>query len=236
MDVPAVVASIESDLRAVSTPERAEGQKRYLKSDFEFLGATVPAIRKIAKAVRRTHPDLDHDTLMDLTATLWEPPVFETRLAAVELLTLHLPLLEAGDLPVVETMIRQSKTWALVDVLAATVVGDLITRFPPLNQTLDRWATDPDFWIRRSALLAHLKPLREGGDFERFSGYADAMLEEKEFFIRKAIGWVLRDMSHPRPQLVAEWVGPRTHRMSGVTIREAVKKLPPEQAESFMEA
>ena len=236
MDVPDLVAFIESELRTVATPERAAGEKKYLKSDLDFLGATVPAIRKVAKGVRRRHPDLDHDTVMELAAALWQPPIHELRMSAVEVLCLHLPLLTAADLPAVESMIRQSRTWALVDVLAATVVGDLITRFPGLNKQLDRWATDEDFWIRRSALLAHLKPLREGGDFERFSRYADAMLEEKEFFIRKAIGWVLRDMSRTRPQLVADWVAPRTHRMSGVTIREAIKKLPPEHAAAFLEA
>jgi 3-methyladenine DNA glycosylase AlkD len=236
VDVSTVVASIESDLREVSTPERAAGSKQYLKSDLDFLGATVPDIRKVAKRVRRAHPDLDHDSVMALAAALWESTVFELRMSAVEILCLHLPVLEAGDLPTIEAMLRASKTWALVDVLASTVVGNLITRFPDLNDELDRWATDDDFWIRRSALLAHLKPLREGGDFTRFSRYADSMLEEKEFFIRKAIGWVLRDMSRNRPEVVAAWVGPRTHRVSGVTIREAVKKLPPQQAESLMEA
>jgi 3-methyladenine DNA glycosylase AlkD len=77
-------------------------------------------------------------------------------------------------------------------------------------------------------MLALLIPLRRGGgDFDRFARYADAMLEEKEFFIRKAIGWVLRDTARRRPDLVAAWLGPRIHRASGVTVREAVKPLTP---------
>jgi 3-methyladenine DNA glycosylase AlkD len=75
-------------------------------------------------------------------------------------------------------------------------------------------------------MLALLVPLRRGGgDFERFSRYADAMLEEREFFIRKAIGWVLRDTSKKRPAMIAEWLAPRMHRASGVTLREALKYL-----------
>jgi len=91
---------------------------------------------------------------------------------------------------------------------------------------LDRWARDPDFWVRRSAMLALLVPLRRGGgDFERFSRYADAMLDEREFFIRKAIGWVLRETSKRRPAMIAEWLAPRMRRASGVTLREALKYL-----------
>jgi 3-methyladenine DNA glycosylase AlkD len=101
---------------------------------------------------------------------------------------------------------------------------------PTAAAVLDRWAVDDDFWIRRSALLALLESLRRGeGDFERFAKYADAMLEEKEFFIRKAIGWVLRDTARKRPDMVFEWLLPRAARASGVTLREACKPLSAEQ-------
>ena len=75
-------------------------------------------------------------------------------------------------------------------------------------------------------MLCLLEPLRSGGgDWERFCRYADQMLGEREFFIRKAIGWILRDTSRQRPELVADWVRSRVDRMSGVTRREAVKYL-----------
>ena len=77
---------------------------------------------------------------------------------------------------------------------------------------------------------------RGGGDFERFSRYADAMLDEKEFFIRKAIGWVLRDTGKKRPDLVYDWILPRAHRASGVTLREALKPLSDEQRDAVRAA
>jgi 3-methyladenine DNA glycosylase AlkD len=102
---------------------------------------------------------------------------------------------------------------------------------------LDRWAVDDDFWIRRSVLLALLVPLRRGdGDFQRFSRYADGMLDEEEFFIRKAIGWVLRDTARKRPDLVYRWLLPRAARASGVTVREAVKPLSAEQRAAVLAA
>lgn len=100
---------------------------------------------------------------------------------------------------------------------------------------LDRWAGDPDFWVRRAALLAHLEPLRRGGgDFDRFDGYADAMLGEREFFIQKAIGWVLRDTARKRPDLVFAWLLPRASRASAVTIREAIKPLSEAQRRAIL--
>jgi 3-methyladenine DNA glycosylase AlkD len=149
----------------------------------------------------------------------------------VELLRARPGLLSpaAPDIGLIERLLRESGTWALVDDLAGHVMGGLAEAHPELAGTvLDRWAADGDFWLRRSAMLALLGPLRRGdGDFARFSRYADSMLAEREFFIRKAIGWVLRDTAKRRPQLVAAWLAPRAHLVSGVTIREAVRPLPP---------
>ena len=102
---------------------------------------------------------------------------------------------------------------------------------------LDRWAVDEDFWLRRAAMLALLVALRRGdGDFDRFGRYADAMLEDTEFFIRKAIGWVLRDTARRRPAMVYQWLLPRAARASGVTLREAVKPLTEDQRAAVLAA
>jgi 3-methyladenine DNA glycosylase AlkD len=156
----------------------------------------------------------------------------------VELLDVWADRLLARDLAgVVERLLRESRTWALVDGLAASVAGPLVERFPSLGRTLDRWARDDDFWIRRAALLAELVPLREGrGDFARFARHADAMLEERELFVRKAIGWVLRDASRRDPDRVARWLLPRARRASGLTLREATRHLPAESRAAVLAA
>jgi 3-methyladenine DNA glycosylase AlkD len=232
-----LAAQIESQLRAVGDPERAEHEKRYLKSDLEHAGASVPAIRKIAKATLADHPTLDHDGVVGLVNALWARPLHECRMAAVDLLELRSDALRPADMKLVERLIRESRTWALADGLAANVAGALVERHPELSKTLDRWSSDEDFWVRRSALLAFLVPLRRGeGDFARFGRYADEMLEEREFFIRKAIGWVLRDTARKRPDLVYGWLEPRASRASSVTVREAVKYLSDEQREGIAAA
>ena len=232
----AVADDLERDLRALGTLERAEGEKRYLKSDLDFLGVSVWGIRTVMKSFAKQHPDLPRDDVVALIEALWAKPVFERRMIAAMLLEEHVAVLEPGDLELIERLIRQSKTWALVDVLSGDVVGEIILRNPKVAATLDAWAKDDDFWVRRSALLAQLLPLKHGASFRRFATYADAMLDEKEFFIRKAIGWVLRETAKRRPDEVYEWLAPRAHRSSGVTIREAVKYLDDTRKNALMSA
>lgn len=220
---------IDAGLRAAARPERAAGEKAYLKSTLEHYGTSMPAIRSAVRTVIG-RDGLTHDDLIALVRDLWELPVHERRAAAIEALEAYGAVLRADDIDLLERMLRASRTWALVDGLAASVVGPLVEHEPSLGATLDRWAADEDFWIRRSALLALLLALRRGeGDFDRFGRYADSMLGEKEFFVRKAIGWVLRDTGRKRPDLVYAWLLPRAAGASGVTVREAVKPLSDEQ-------
>ncbi len=100
-------------------------------------------------------------------------------------------------------------------------------RHPAAASLLDGWVEDPDFWVRRAALLSQLEPLKRGASFDRFDRYADALLDEREFFIRKAIGWVLRESGKRDSDQVYKWLAPRIDRASGVTVREAVKYIEP---------
>lgn len=235
MDVKAEAELLTRELEALGAPERADKEKAYLKSALTHWGVGNPAMRNVAKAWKRANPEPDHDALVALVERLWSAPIYELRFLAMLLLELHPKRLVAGDIALLERLVRESKTWALVDNIATAIVGPLVVRSPALNATLDRWASDPDFWIRRSAMLALLVPLRKGGgDFERFARYADAMLEEKEFFIRKAIGWILRETARKRPDLVYAWLAPRAHRASGLTVREATKYLPEVQREELL--
>ena len=230
MDSAAVAQEMEDQLRSRGDPERAEAEKRYLKSSLEFFGMSVWEIRRVLKRQRR----LSHDELVALVDALWSKPVFELRLAAAFLLEANPSEVGPADLVLLERLIRDSHTWALVDVLAGDVAGSLFVRHPDALPSLDAWAADEDFWVRRSALLALRGPLKDGASLDQFARYADAMLDEKEFFIRKAIGWVLREVGKQRPDEVFEWLAPRTARTSGVTLREAVKYLEPGQREALV--
>jgi 3-methyladenine DNA glycosylase AlkD len=236
-DARAAAAGIAAALLPLGTAERAVQEKRYLKSDLEFLGVSLPGIRRVVTAAVRSRPGLGREDAMAWALALWQEPVHERRMAAVEVLRLHVRELGPADLGPVETMVRAARGWAYVDPLAASVAGAIALRRPEAWPLIDAWAVDQDFWLRRSALLALLAGVRGGQpDLPRFERYAAPMLGEKEFFVRKAIGWVLREMAKEDPVYVAAWTGRHVDRMSGVTFREAVRRLPEAQASQLRAA
>jgi 3-methyladenine DNA glycosylase AlkD len=223
-----LVAGLRAQLEALGNPERAVQEKRYLKSELAFLGVGVPGVRKTAKAFVRTHT-LDHDQLLALTRALWKHEVHELRALAVGILELQHQQLSAADLPALIALVREAKTWALVDWIATKVIGPLADE-PKARKQIDAWARDPDFWVRRTALLAHHDALLQGrGDFEHFARLAVPMLSEKEFFIRKAIGWVLRSTAKRTPQRTYAFVEKHARELSGLSFREATRALSPAQ-------
>jgi len=236
-DPEGAALAVADALRAAGTADRAAREKRYLKSELEFFGVTVPEIRRVVKAAVRDRPGLDGAGLVGWAVALWREPVHERRMAAEEILTLAAPRLGVGDLPTVERLLRESGTWALIDGLAVNVAGSIALRDPRAWPVIDRWAADADFWVRRSALLALLPGVRAGRpELPRFSRYAEPMLAEQEFFIRKAIGWVLREISRRDPGWVSAWTETHLADMSGVTFREAVRRLPAAEADRLRTA
>jgi 3-methyladenine DNA glycosylase AlkD len=230
-DAEAAAAAVMAAMLPLADPERAGQAKRYLKSDLDFLGVSVPGIRSAVTGTARSRPDPGRDGVLAWARALWRERVHERRTAAIEVLRLFTPSLETADLALVEAWIREAHGWAYVDPLAGDIAGLIALRYPPAWPLIDAWAADEDFWIRRSALLTLLPGIRRGQpDRERFERYATSMLAEKEFFIRKAIGWVLRELSKKDPAYVAAWTRQHLDRMSGVTFTEAVRRLPPEQA------
>lgn len=218
-----IAAAVRQELLESADPERAVQQQRYLRSHAEHWGVAVPQVRRAIRVAGR----LGHDDLVDVVDRLWCSAVFDERLAAALLLDRHASLVAAVDLPWLEAMVRQAGTWALVDVLvprplSAAGADDAAAT----TAVLDDWVADEDFWLRRAALLAHLVDLRAGtGDWERFTRHADTLLGDREFFVRKAMGWVLRETARRDPGRVYAWVAERTDRISGVALREAVKPL-----------
>lgn len=233
-----VVEELERNLRAVGDEDRAVGAKAYLKSDLQFIGVAAKPLRAVARTFLTDHPEIDRCSLVELVQTLWQRPVFELKAVAVALLERRTDDLLIGDLELAEDLLRRSNTWALVDWLCTKVAAPLVEREPETAGTiLESWSRDEDFWLRRASMLAQLPALRAGGgDFELFTSFASRMVGEREFFIRKAIGWVLRDVSKKRPDLAFAFLSEHVHEVSGLTLREGSKYLPEEMKESLHRA
>ena len=232
---PAVaVAAARAALTARGSPDRAVGAKAYLKSELDFLGVDAAGLRATAREIVESRPELDHDRLATLVRALWEEPVFELRALGVALLERREGLLGADDLGLIEELLRRSGTWALVDWICTKVAAPVVARAPRASKVLERWSRDADFWMRRAAMLTLLPELRAGrGDFALFARFASRMVGEREFFIRKAIGWVLRDVSRKRPELAFAFLAEHIDRVSGLTLREGAKYLTAAQREAL---
>lgn len=237
MKIRATVQAIEDGLRDVGTPERARGEKRYLKSDLDFLGVAVPQIRKQAGAWLRLRPEASTEDLRRLSRALWQRRTHELRSFGVEILVARVNLLTAEDFALAEWILTRANTWAHVDPVSVHIAGPLSGRFPGLESHLDSWAEHEIFWLRRAALLSHLLQLRRGeGQWHRFVRYAAPMLDETEFFIRKAIGWVLREAGRATPDRVTDFVESHLNAISGLSLREALKHLPTVDRERLLQA
>ena len=230
-DAEAAAAAVMATMAPLADAARAVQARRYLKSDLDFLGVSVPDIRSAVTGTARSGPDPGRAGVLAWARTLWREPVHERRTAAIEVLRHFVRNLEPADLALVEAWVREARGWAYVDPLAGDIAGPIALRHPVAWPLIDTWAADADFWVRRSALLTLLPGIRKGQpDRERFERYATPMLAEKEFFVRKAIGWVLRETAKKDPAYVSAWTREHLDLMSGVTFREAVRRLPPEQA------
>jgi 3-methyladenine DNA glycosylase AlkD len=212
-------------LARAGSSERARWEKVYMKSELRFHGCDAAELRAAARELARDAAD--RAAVLALVEALYATDWFDFRSVAGIVLARRVKLLEARDASVVEDLVRRSRCWAHVDHLAVKVAGPLLLANPkPLGARRARWAKDDDFWVRRLALLAELDELRAGrGDLARFCALAAPMLGEKEFFIRKAIGWVLREVAKKRPAPVRAFVAEHDGELSGLTRREATKYL-----------
>jgi 3-methyladenine DNA glycosylase AlkD len=163
---------------------------------------------------------------------LFSTPVHERYTLGIFLLASYQDRLDRRDLALVEQLVRRGAWWNFVDFLAVDVADPILRSDPRSIPILLRWAKDPEIWVRRAALLAPLPGLKSGEHaFSLFSRIATPMLTEREFFIRKAIGWVLRDVAKRHPDVVASYLEANLRSVSPLTFREAVKYLPKDRRE-----
>ncbi len=209
---------------AAGSAERARYERAYMKSALKFHGVDAKTVRGACAELCRVQP-LDHDALVAVVDGLYATDWFDLRSAAIGVLERKRKLVGVEDGAWLIGLVRRSACWAHVDWIGTKIVPHVLSGRP--GGLLRAWARDDDFWVRRTALLAQLDTLRAGeGDFALFAALAVPMLGEKEFFIRKAIGWVLRETSKRRPELVHDFVVAHRAEMSGLTYREATRRLP----------
>ena len=213
-------------MAASANPEKAEGMRAYMKSAMPYYGINMPEVRAIARGVF-AGAEMDCDEWKATILELWRGARRrEERYVAMFLLSWkrYEQCLGPADMAMLEEMIVTGAWWDHVDELANTV-GDLLRRYPKKVRPLMRsWSTDPNLWKRRVSIICQLR-FKTGTDLALLYGNIESNLDDRDFFIRKAIGWALRQYAWTDPVEVARFVREHESRLSGLSKREALKNI-----------
>jgi 3-methyladenine DNA glycosylase AlkD len=215
------VQRIQDALLSVADPVQAGPMEKYMKNHFTFLGIPRPILAQALKEVIRQKAE-NQTWLLEGVGLLWELEEREFHYAALDLLCRNIKLLTPAALPTLERLIVQHSWWDTVDSLASNAYGPLVQTFPETLITLDTYSRHPNFWLRRVAILHQLR-FRNHTDAQRLFAYCLESAEEPEFFLRKAIGWALREYAKTDFPAVLVFVTEHQSQLSSLSVREALK-------------
>jgi 3-methyladenine DNA glycosylase AlkD len=225
--VTALATAMRDALAAAADPERAPHMQAYMKSDMPYRGISAPDMRLICKRIFADHPLSSCDQWRSSVLELWRDARFrEERYAAIELVALrpHRDCRTPGVLPMYEEMIVNGAWWDHVDAMAHHV-GNLLRTYPDqMRPVMRTWSTDKDLWKRRVSIICQVSFKKET-DVELLYANIEPNLADRNFFIRKAIGWALRSYAWTDPREVERYVEANEARLSGLSRREALKNI-----------
>lgn len=235
-----LIDAVRTGLRNVAQPDNAGPMQAYMKSTMPFLGCTKPLREQVCKPLFKQCLPLSSEAWLDTVAALWREATHrEERYCAVALLQhrQHVPYCtqtatEPMGLPriisLLEEMVVEGAWWDHVDELARSFSVLLQASPEPMRRLLLEWAACDSIWKRRIAILCQL-PFKEQTDFTFMQQcIAPSLLPDalaNEFFLRKGIGWALRNYARVNPQAVAAYVRDNEKRLSPLTRREALKHI-----------
>ena len=221
-----LVEQIRTELRAHADPVRAEGNAAYMKvaarGALPYLGVRRPDVRRIARMMAREHP-IDDNAMVAAARELWDDAEYaEERYAAQDLLGLRWAHGRLDLLDLHRHMAFTGAWWDHVDEVAHRVADLVATHPDDMRPVLLEWSVDPSRWLRRLAILGQLGH-RDRVDRDLLTAVIEPNVGDPEFFVRKAIGWALREVARHDPEWVRAFV--ETRPLSPLSRREALKHL-----------
>jgi len=203
-------------------PVRAVQMKKYMKDQFDFFGIGTPARRAMMSAHIREYGWPDWSSIEEITRSLWEMNERECQSTVIDLLNRMKKKLGPDKLPLMEYLITTKSWWDTVDGVAGWLIGTILQRYPEhIKPLTTRWMDSENIWLQRACLLFQLQ-YKKDTDLDLMYGFIGRLSDHKSFWIRKAIGWVLREYSKTDPQTVQQYVDAHPE-LSGLSKREALK-------------
>ncbi len=227
------VGAVRAVLAQVGDPDRAVQQQAYMKSELPYVGLTAPALRQVLKPLLVEHRFIDRGSWEAAVLELWDEATHREEWYAAIALLRHQSYrgwIDLDLLTVVEHLVRAGAWWDVVDEIAGHLVGQvLLEDRSEATPVMDAWSVDGDsLWIRRTAMLAQLRHAEET-DTDLLDRVLVANLDDstygRDFFIRKALGWALRQHARTDAAWVEAFVSTHAGRISGLSRREALKHV-----------
>lgn len=209
---------------AAADSERAGPMRAYMKDVAPFLGLTTPVRRALSRTVVAGTARPDEADCVAVALRCWQLPEREYHYFAVDYLRRHVGRCSSAFLPVARQLVTTVSWWDTVDLIAAHVVGALVAADPGLKRDMDAWIVDDDLWVARTALLHQLR-YKERTDTERLFTYCLRQSGHPDFFVRKAIGWCLREYAKTDPEAVRAFLARERGRFAPLSVREALKTI-----------
>jgi 3-methyladenine DNA glycosylase AlkD len=223
-----LVTAVRRGLAAAADPVRAVSMQAYMKSTMPYRGVPSPVQRGVYRRVFADHPLASFEAWTETCLELWRGAQFrEERYAALELAgyRFYRDYQVPAAIPMYDEMITEGAWWDYVDAVAIHLLGPmLLTHHGAVAPLLTAWRTDPSMWRRRTSIIAQVG-LKSATAPEFLAASIEPNLGDREFFVRKAIGWGLRAYAWVNPAWVRSYVAENSDRMSGLSRREALKNI-----------
>ena len=219
------VEYVQAELTARADPEKAPQMAAYLKTDMPFYGVQAAGCREIVRDLKRQFPPQSPDEYRHMVELLWSLPHREEKYVAISFARSHQQFITLEQLDLYRRLIVEGAWWDFVDTVASGLVGRvLLGDREALRPTLDEWIDGDDMWLRRTAIISQLDH-KDQTDVDMLFDYCLRGAHEKEFFIRKAIGWALRQYARTDPDAITTFLLVHRDELSGLSFREAAKHL-----------
>lgn len=186
-----LISSLEHAFNLAADPIKASGQAAYMRNLFPYLGLSKPVRAELQKKIFKEHPLASQTELIEVILRLWDLKFREYQYAACDLAYFYRKLWTPEICATFEYIARHKQWWDSIDWIATKLIGPLALKHPLLQDQVDLWIDDTDMWMRRTALIYQLS-YKDKTQRDRLFAYCEKRMHEKEFFIRKAIGWALR--------------------------------------------
>jgi 3-methyladenine DNA glycosylase AlkD len=223
--VAAARTMVADELVRLANPAKASDMQAYMKTEMPFYGVQGPGRDAVLRRLLDDFPSSSREEYEDLVLGLWALPHREEKYLALRVAGRQRRFIVPESLPLYQRLIVEGAWWDLVDEVATHIVRRLVVERPgEIWPVVDSWIDHDDMWLRRSAIICQVGA-KQHTDADRLFRFCEQRAFETEFFIRKAIGWALREYAKVDPGAVATFITEHREQLSGLSYREAAKHI-----------